>query len=385
MRYAMIVTRQCKRRFPALGLILLGLFCNVTAAANLILDQLRLPPGFHIEVLTDAVPNAREMALGRYADGRGVLYVGSMAAGKVYAVELEPGRAGAVHTIAAGLNMPVGVAYRDGRLYVSAVSRILRLDGIDDRLSNPPAPVVVSARFPSATHHGWKFIAFGPDGWLYVPVGAPCNICNPDSRFANIQRMKPDGSAAEVVARGVRNSVGFDWSPIDHSLWFTDNGRDMMGDDMPSDELNHVTKTGQHFGFPYCHQGDTPDPEFAAGRKCDEFVPPVVKLGPHVASLGMRFYTGKQFPEAFRNNAFIAEHGSWNRSKKIGYRVVRVVFDSQGRVVRHEPFVEGWLQTDGSGKELVWGRPVDVLVMPEGSLLISDDFAGAIYRVHYAP
>lgn len=377
--------QRYKRGLLSVGLILFGLQTNVALAANLQFDKLRLPPGFHIAVLTDAVPNARQMALGRYADGRGVLYVGSMGVGNVYAVELDQGRAKAVHIIASGLPMPVGVAYRDGRLYVSAVSRILRLDGIDDRLSDPPAPVVVTDRFLGATHHGWKFIAFGPDGWLYVPVGAPCNICDPDARFANIQRMKPDGSAVEVVARGVRNSVGFDWNPTDHSLWFTDNGRDMIGDDLSSDELNHVTKSSQHFGYPYCHQGDTPDPEFGSKRKCNEFGPPVAKLGPHVAALGMRFYTGKQFPDAYRNNVFIAEHGSWNRSKKIGYRVVRVVLDRQGRVVQLEPFVDGWLQRDAGGKESVWGRPADVLVMPDGSLLISDDLVGAIYRVWYAP
>ena len=362
--------------------MLLGL-TNMSLADSLQLDKLRLPPGFQIELLTDAVPNARQMALGRYADGRGILYVGSMTAGNVYAVELKQDRAAAVHIIASGLTKPVGVAYREGQLYVSAVSRILRLDGIDDRLTNPPKPIVVTDRLPIEAHHGWKFIAFGPDGWLYVPVGAPCNICNPDERFANIQRMKPDGSAMEVVARGVRNSVGFDWSPTDSSLWFTDNGRDMLGDDLPSDELNHVLKPGQHFGYPYCHQGDTPDPEFGTKRKCEEFVTPVVKLGTHVASLGMRFYTGKQFPDAYRNNVFIAEHGSWNRSQKVGYQIVRVVLDNQGGVVRHEPFISGWLQKDASGKESVWGRPADVLVMPDGSLLISDDLAGAIYRVKY--
>lgn len=370
-------------RLLSLCFILLGLSTNMSWADSLQLDKLRLPPGFKIELLTDAVPNARQMALGRYADGRGVLYVGSMAAGNVYAVELKQDRAAAVHIIASGLTKPVGVAYQAGQLYVSAVSRILRLDGIDDRLINPPKPIVVTDRLPTEAHHGWKFIAFGPDGWLYVPVGAPCNICNPGERFANIQRMKSDGSAMEVVARGVRNSVGFDWSPIDSSLWFTDNGRDMLGDDLPSDELNHVSKSGQHFGYPYCHQGDTPDPEFGAQRKCEEFVTPVVKLGAHVASLGMRFYTGKQFPDAYRNNVFIAEHGSWNRSQKVGYQIVRVVLDSQGGVVRHEPFISGWLQKDASGKESVWGRPADVLVMPDGSLLISDDLAGAIYRVKY--
>ncbi|RFC37869.1 MAG: Glucose/arabinose dehydrogenase, beta-propeller fold [Candidatus Nitrotoga sp. SPKER] len=380
---AFAIMQKIPLRLMSLCFILFGLQINISWADSLQLDKLSLPPGFQIELLTDAVPDARQMALGRYADGRGVLYVGSMAAGKVYAVELNQDRVAAVHVIASGLTKPVGVAYREGQLYVSAVSRILRLDGIDGRLSNPPKPIVVTDRFPIETHHGWKFIAFGPDGWLYVPVGAPCNICNPDERFANIQRMKSDGSEMEIVARGVRNSVGFDWSPIDNSLWFTDNGRDMLGDDLPSDELNHVLKSGQHFGYPYCHQGDTPDPEFGAQRKCEEFVAPVVKLEAHVASLGMRFYTGKQFPEAYRNNVFIAEHGSWNRSQKVGYQIVRVMFDKQGRLARHKPFISGWLQKDASGKESVWGRPVDVLVMPDGSLLISDDLAGAIYRVKY--
>ena len=384
--YSLTVAAMHRVTFGLLSLcfVLLGLPSNVTLADSLQLNKLRLPPGFQIELLTDAVPNARQMALGRYADGQSVLYVGSMTAGNVYAVELKQDRAAAVHIIASRLTKPVGVAYREGKLYISAVSRMLRLDGIDDRLTNPPQPIVVTDRFPDEAHHGWKFIAFSPDGWLYVPVGAPCNICNPDERYANIQRMKPDGSAMVVVARGVRNSVGFDWRPTDSSLWFTDNGRDMLGDDVPSDELNHVLKPGQHFGYPYCHQGDTPDPEFGAKRKCEEFVAPVVKLGAHVASLGMRFYTGKQFPEAYWNNVFIAEHGSWNRSKKVGYQIVRVVLDNQGRAVRHEPFISGWLQKDATGKELVWGRPADVLVMPDGSMLISDDLAGAIYRVRYS-
>ena len=363
----------------------LAFAANVAAAGEVHLDQLHAPPGFKIELLTDAVPNAREMVLGRYKDGHGVLYVGSKEEGKVYAIELEQSHSKSVHVIASGLEQPVGVAYRDGSLYISAISRIVRLDHIDDHLADPPRPVVVTSRFPTDTHHGWKFIAFGPDGWLYVPVGAPCNICNPDARYANIQRMKPDGSVVETVARGVRNSVGFDWNPSDHTLWFTDNGRDMMGDDMPNDELNHVDKAGQHFGYPFCQQGDTLDPEFGAGHTCAEFVPPVAKLGAHVASLGMRFYTGSQFPKEYKNNIFIAEHGSWNRSSKVGYRVARVMLDAQGHVAGQEPFVEGWLQHGAGGKEIVWGRPADVLALPDGSLLISDDFAGAIYRVRYAP
>lgn len=360
-------------------------WCAPAQAAAPDLRALRLPPGFQIEVLTAAVPNARQMALGAFKDGKGVLYVGSMGEGKVYAVEIDQGRSGAVHTIASGLQMPVGVAWRDGQLFVSAVSKILRFDGIDGRLRHPPAPVTVTSGFPTETHHGWKFIAFGPDGMLYVPVGAPCNSCEPDARYANIQRMKPNGSGLETVAAGVRNSVGFDWNPRDGALWFTDNGRDMLGDDVPSDELNHVERPGQHFGYPYCHQGDLPDPEFGSKRRCTEFTAPVFKLGAHVASLGMRFYTGQQFPPAYRNSIFIAEHGSWNRSSKVGYRVVRVMLDAQGKVLGQETFIDGWLRKDGAAKETVSGRPVDVLVMPDGTLLISDDQAGAIYRVRYQP
>ncbi|MDO8284081.1 MAG: sorbosone dehydrogenase family protein [Rhodoferax sp.] len=360
-------------------------WCAPVLAAAPDLRSLRLPPGFQIEVLTASVPTARQMALGPFKDGKGVLYVGSMGEGKVFAVEMDQGRATAVHTIASGLQMPVGVAWRDGQLFISAVSKILRFDGVDHRLRNPPAPITVTSGFPTETHHGWKFIAFGPDGLLYVPVGAPCNVCEPGARYANIQRMKPDGSGLETVATGVRNSVGFDWNPRDRSLWFTDNGRDMLGDDVPNDELNHVEKPGQHFGYPYCHQGDLPDPEFGNKRPCTEFTPPVVKLGAHVAALGMRFYTGQQFPLAYRNNIFIAEHGSWNRSSKVGYRVVRVVLDAQGKVLGQETFVDGWLNKDGAGKETISGRPVDVLAMPDGTLLISDDQAGAIYRVRYQP
>ena len=357
------------------------------AAAAVKLDQLLLPPGFRIELVTDAVPNARQMALGRWEGGKGTVYVGSMRAGKVYAVEIGAASRATVRTIASDLEMPSGVAWRDGKLYVAAVSKVLRYDGIDDTSSadaaRPRAGVQVGAAFPSETHHGWKFIAFGPDGKLYVPVGAPCNVCVPDDRHGVIQRMNPDGSGLETVARGVRNSVGFDWSPVDQALWFTDNGRDMLGDDLPADELDRVTRIGQHFGFPFCQQGDTPDPEFGKQRACSEFSPPAVKLGAHVAAIGMRFYSGTQFPAAYRGNAFIAEHGSWNRSAKSGYQVVRVSVDAEGRAAAPEPFVQGWLQTGNDGRESVWGRPADVLNLPDGSMLISDDLAGAVYRVRY--
>src|SRR5471032_1043692 len=338
------------------------------AHAALPVDEIKLPAGFSIAVLSDDLPSARAMAL----SPKGVLYAGSLD-GHVYALELKDGRVTAKHVIASDLDEPAGVAFHNGALYVSAISRILRFDDIDDHLDAPPKPVVVTDKLPSDRSHGWKFIAFGPDGKLYVPTGAPCNICNPDrKRYALIARMNPDGSDYEVFANGVRNTVGFDWNPQTKKLWFTDNGRDLLGDDIPDDKLNRAPKAGMDFGFPYCHGGDVADPEFGAGHPCSGFTPPVVKLGAHVASLGMRFYTGTMFPADYKNNVFIAEHGSWNRSTKVGYRVVRIVLGTNGEKPRMEPFAQGWLQP----KEQVWGRPADVLPMPDGSLLVSDDYAG---------
>ena len=355
---------------------LAGLIAACAHAQRLPVDKIRLPPGFQIAVFAGNVPNARGMAWG----DKGTLFVGSRGAGNVYALKHQDGKATQLYTVATGLNMPSGLAFSNGALYVAAVDRILRYDDIEARLeSNPtavPRPVVVSDKFPGETHHGWKYLRFSPDGWLYVPVGAPCNVCEPGERHGLIARIRPDGSGHEVFARGVRNSVGFDFDPVTRELWFTDNGRDMMGDDMPSDELNHAPRAGMHFGFPYCHQGDTPDPGYAR-RPCSEFTPPAVKLGPHVAALGMRFYTGTQFPAEYRNNIFIAEHGSWNRSSKIGYRVKRVIVEG-GKAVRQVVFAEGWLQGESA-----WGRPADIEVMADGSLLVSDDHAGAIYRISY--
>jgi glucose/arabinose dehydrogenase len=283
-----------------------------------------------------------------------------------------------VLTLASGLNTPNGVAFRGGALYVAEIGRVLRFDGIESRLGNPPPPVVVSDRFPGDTHHGWKFIRFGPDGLLYVPVGAPCNICEPDpARYAAIFRMKPDGSGLERYASGVRNTVGFDWDPKTGELWFTDNGRDWLGNNAPPDELNHAPRPGMHFGYPYCHGKAWADPEFGSKRPCADFTPPAMELGPHVAALGMRFYTGTMFPPAYRNHIFIAEHGSWNRFPPIGYRISLVRL-RDGKAVSYEPFAEGWL-----GGLTAWGRPVDLLVMPDGALLVSDDKAGAVYRITY--
>ena len=366
----------------AFGLVTrLGLFAIVPALAAMSalaqsppLERIHLPPGFTIELLA-RVPGAREMAFG----ARGTLFVGSTW-GDVYAVSYDAnGGHATVRTIASGLRQPVGVAFRDGTLYVSAVSRILRLPDIEAHLDRPPQPVVVSDRFPTDGAHGWKFIAFGPDGKLYVPVGAPCNICEPDrDRYANIMRMNADGSNLEVYARGIRNSVGFDWDPRTGALWFTNNGRDNMGDDVPPDTLNVAPKPGLDFGYPYCHAGTIADPEFGRKRPCADFAKPAQPLGAHVASLGMRFYTGTQFPRAYRDQIFIAEHGSWNRSAKVGYRVTLVRLDANRKPVSYEPFAEGWLQ----GQQVL-GRPADVAVAPDGSLLIADDAAGAIYRVRY--
>ena len=322
------------------------------------------------------LPNARSMTL----SPKGTLFVGTLKEGKVYAVPAQNGGNG-IHkavTIAHGLNMPNGVAFRNGALYVAEVNRMLRYDDIESHLSNPPKPVTINDSFPQERTHGWKFIAFGPDGMLYVPVGAPCNICEPDpNRYAVITRMKSDGSGAEVFARGIRNTVGFDWHPATKELWFTDNGRDRMGDDVPPDELNRAPKPGLHFGYPYCHGGDIPDPEYGKKHSCSEFTPPIEKLGPHVAALGMSFYTGSMFPAEYRRQVFIAEHGSWNRSTPIGYRIA-VVELNNNRAVAYKVFAEGWLQGSRA-----WGRPVDVVVMPDGALLVSDDEADAIYRISY--
>src|SRR5438105_9204100 len=355
-------------------------FAAAAAHAEIHLDRIKLPPGFQISVFAENVKNARSMALG----DKGTLFVGSMGAGNVYAIHSDGAKAVHVHTIASGLNLPNGVAVKDGALYIAEVNRVSRFDAIETRLANHsnaelPKPAVVYDKYPADQHHGWKFIRFGPDGWLYVPVGAPCNICEKSDPYASITRLKPDGSAMEVFARGVRNSVGFDWDPRTKELWFTDNGRDMMGDDVPADELNHAPRAGMHFGYPYCHGGDVPDPEFGAKRKCSEFTPPAQKFGAHVASLGMRFYTGTMFPPEYRNRIFIAEHGSWNRSRKSGYRVMQAKVEA-GKVVEYGVFAEGFLDV---ASDTAWGRPVDLQVMPDGSLLVSDDHAGAIYRIAY--
>ena len=362
------------RRAVLLVLVLAGLPFACHAAPPL--QRLQVPAGFHVSIYSDQVPDARAITLGTHD----TVFVGSFREGKVYALTGmdKDGRAEHVYVIAKDLEMPVGVAFRDGALYVSAVSRILKYPDIEQHLADPPKPVVVTDKLPTETHHGWKFIAFGPDGKLYVPVGAPCNICNPGPDYAKILRMNADGSDWQTVATGVRNSVGFDWQPGTHAFWFTNNGRDLMGDDVPDDTLNRVDKPGEDFGYPYCHAGNVPDPEFGKGRACSEFAQPALRLGAHVASLGMRFYGGQMFPAAYHGAIFIAEHGSWNRSRKSGYRVVAAHVGADGKVTGAEPFLTGFL--DG---QTTLGRPVDVQPLRDGSLLVSDDDNGVIYRVTF--
>lgn len=341
------------------------------------LDKIKLPEGFSISIYAE-VPNARSITL----SPSGILYVGNRSEDKVYAVvdENKDGKADKVYTLAKDLKTPNGVAFKDGNLYIATISQILKLEAIESRLSNPPAPVVVYDKFPKDTHHGWKFIAFGPDGKLYVPVGAPCNICEKkEPVYSTITRLNADGTSFEIYAKGIRNSVGFAWHPATKNLWFTENGRDMMGDDMPGDELNTAPAAGMHFGYPYCHQGNTLDPEFGKGKKCEDYTAPVQVLDPHVAALGMRFYTGNVFPADYKNQIFIAEHGSWNRSQPIGYKVSLVKLDTGGKSLGRTDFASGWLQADGK----VLGRPVDVEMMPDGSMLVSDDYSGVIYRISY--
>ena len=352
------------------------------------LASLVLPTGFHADVFADGVENAREMAL---APG-GTVFVGSRSAGKLHAVVDSNGdhKADKVMLIASGLDQPNGVAMRNGALYVATASKLLRFDDIEKHLDAPPAPVTIREDLPNPkTGHSWKFIAFGPDDMLYMSVGAPCNVCTSPPMVSAIVRMKPDGSDMAVFAEGVRNSVGFDWQPATHELWFTDNGRDLLGDDVLNDELNVAWKAGLHFGFPYCHQGDVADPQFGAERACSTTEPPVLKLGAHVAAIGFTFYTGNMFPAGYKNAAIIAEHGSWNRSTPSGYRVM--VAHTEGRkVTGYEPLVDGFLPglTSGSpggrgaGAAAI-GRPADVLQMPDGSILISDDTGNRLIRVSY--
>lgn len=345
-----------------------------TVADKLPLSKLKLPPGFTAEVWASGILDARGLRQG----DKGTVFVSSLfVAGKIYAVQDRGGKR-EVKTIAEKLFLPNGIEFHKGSLFVATPKDITRYDNIEANLDNPPKPVMVYDKLPGDVPHGWKFIKIGPDGKLYVPVGAPCNICMPDEQHAQIRRMNLDGTGEEIVARGVRNTVGFDWDPKTGDLWFTDNGRDWLSEDLPNDELNHITQTGkQHFGFPYCHQGDFADPEFGWGKSCSDYTKPAMLTGPHAGTLGMRFYTGKMFPAKYRGAMFIARHGPWNRTKKYAADVVVAWPDGKGGA-RMEPFMTGLVENNE-----YLGRPVDVLVMKDGSLLVSDDHNGAIYRISY--
>lgn len=362
-------------------IVLLAIFLGISIpvwAETLPLQAIKLPKGFKIEVFAEGLANARSMTV----SPAGNVFVGTRTDGRVYALKVnyddenQP-KVEKVYTLASGLFSPNGVAFKDGSLYVAEINKVWRFDDIENHLEKPLKPVLISKDFPSDTWHGWKFIRFGPDGKLYIPVGAPCNVCEqPDLRYASIMRMDPNGKNLEIYAKGIRNTVGFDWDPATSELWFTDNGRDNLGDDLPPDELNHAPKQGMHFGFPYCHGTNIKDPEFGK-YPCERFEKPAQDLGPHVAALGIRFYTGSQFPAKYHHQIFLAEHGSWNRSSKIGYRVSLLELKDQ-QVVSYKTFAEGW-----KVGERVWGRPVDLEILPDGSLLVSDDQAGVIYRISY--
>jgi len=378
-----------------LPLLLIVMFCSCSkenesvkvheksGPPSVSLGYLEAPAGFEVSIFADNVKNARQMAM----SDSGILYVGSRREGKVYAIvdQNNDYKADSVYTIIEDLRLPNGVAYKDGSLFVAEVSKIWRFDDIDKNYMSNPEPTLVTDKLPTEGHHGWKYIAFGPDEKLYVPIGAPCNICNHENDnplFATLTKMNADGTEHEIVAKGIRNTVGFTWHPETENIWFTDNGRDWMGDDIPPCELNEITGEDQHFGYPYLHGNDVWDPEFGEAGKDKEipFKKPVQELGAHVAPLGVLFYTGSMFPDVYKNRALIAEHGSWNRSEKVGYRISQVTFDKDGNPTNYESFITGWLQ----GEEDIKGRPVALLQLKDGSLLISDDNSGKIYRVTYS-
>jgi glucose/arabinose dehydrogenase len=339
------------------------------------LPKLKVPTGFKVEVYQPGILDARAIRRG----DKGTIFVSSLfVAGKIYAI-VEKGGKREVKTVLSGLELPSGIEFRNGSLYVATPKKVMRYDKIEDNLDNPPQPVDVFTDLPGEIPHGWKFLRFGPDAKLYVPVGAPCNICEPDpAKFAQIFRINADGSGRELVAAGVRNSVGFDFHPVTKQLWFTDNQRDWLSEDMPLDELNVVKNPGKdHFGFPYCHSGIMADIQHGWGKSCADYVKPAATLGPHAAPLGMKFYTGRSFPAKYRGAILIARHGPWNRTKK--YADVAVAYlDGQSRVTTVEPFITGWVKDNE-----YLGRPVDIHQQPDGSILVSDDHNGAVYRVSY--
>jgi glucose/arabinose dehydrogenase len=345
-----------------------------TAADKLPVDKLKVPKGFKIEVYASGIPNARSLRLG----DKGTVFVSNRTLDKIYAI-VDKGGKREVKVIAKDLYRPNGIALHDGTLYIAELSQVSKIEKIEDNLDNTPKPTIIYSDLPKDEPHGWKYLTVGPDNKLYFNVGAPCNICLPPPTHAQIRRINLDGSGMEVVARGTRQIVGMDWHPTLKQLYFTENARDWMSEELPNDKLNRLTQPGKdNFGYPYCHQGNIPDPEFGWGHSCDEFTKPVGLLGPHSAPLGIKFYTGNAFPSEYRGQAFIARHGSWNKSKKIGGDIVVAKLNKDGTLKSLDSFITGFIDNNN-----YVGRPVDLLVLKDGSLLISDDYNGAIYRVSY--
>jgi len=361
-------------------LIILSIIFTVSVTTVNAYDSLnslvKLPKGFSISIYADNLPGARSMTMGK----DGTLFVSTRRSDKVYAVKdtNNDGKADKKWIIAQNLRSPNGVAFKDGALYVAEISRIIRFDNIENKLDNPPKPVSIYDNLPKDGWHGWKYIAFGPDGRLYIPVGAPCNICDKPLPYSAMHSIKADGTDFRNEAKGIRNTVGFDWNPETGTLWFTDNGRDWLGDERPPEELNKISSRGEHFGFPFCYGDGVPDPIFKGEANCTNYTKPQIKMQAHTAPLGMKFYNREMFPKKYRGGVFLAQHGSWNRSSKVGYRVIFVTIIND-TAVKHEVFAEGWLK-----KGKVSGRPVDILIIKDGSMLVSDDRAGAIYRISYS-
>lgn len=350
---------------------------TATPVSDIPINKLKLPPGFKIEVWATGMPGARAMALG----DNGKVYIGTRAIGRVYEVT-DNGKERTSRVVVDKLVQPAGVAFNNGSLYVMAIDKVLRFDGIDKNASVTPVDLTAKFNLPPDQHHNWKYIAFGPDGKLYVPFGAPCNICEPPTaEYAQIRRYNPDGSGMEVLATGVRNSVGFDWHPTTKQLWFTNHGRDWMGDNTPNDTLNLMSKTGLNFGFPYCHQGNLPDNLITKANACQGVEQPVALMGPHVATMGIKFYTGNMFPPEYKNAALIARKGSWNRNQKVGFDVVMVKAGNDGKNPKITPFITGFMNP---ADQSFWGRPAYLMQMSDGSMLVSDEQLGAIYRVTYS-
>jgi glucose/arabinose dehydrogenase len=343
------------------------------APDKLPIAKLKLPPGFNIEVYAAGMANARSLALG----DKGTVFVGSRLVDKVYGIENKDGKR-SVKVIASGLYRPNGVAFKNGTLYIAELSKVSKIDKVEDNLDSPPKPTLIYDKLPKDEAHGWKFIAIGPDNKLYVPVGQPGNVVLHDEDHGQIRRMNLDGTGAEIYVRGVRNTVGFDWNPENKQMYFTDNGRDWLSETVPEDELNRVTKQGEHFGAPYCLQGNIIDQELGWGKDCKDYTAPVGLMGPHVAALGMRFYTGSMFPKSYKNAIIVARHGSWNKTNKQGGDVVVVKLNKDGTVKSMEPLITGFLQDNK-----YVGRPVDVMQLKDGSMLVSDDWNGAVYRITY--